>query len=182
MEISFSKTGQRDDEVLVRRDDGVLLEVQSFDRPLRLPHDIAHFVVENELQLEHGFWGLLAAGVMFSNMRVASGRLRQHAAEHSRSLVKGVGQQPIEAEVLVSVMLRIAEDRADEEWGMVKAQVDAVWKPRRSQLQRPISHNDVRRVCRELRRVEQQWRALSIGQSITVTWVPQNKRLQRTRR
>jgi hypothetical protein len=33
----------------------VLLEVRSFDRPRRLPHDIAHFLVESELQLEHGF-------------------------------------------------------------------------------------------------------------------------------
>src|SRR4030095_4302657 len=166
MEITFSKTAQRDYEVLVRRDDGVLLQVQSFDRPLGLPHDIAHFVVESELHLEHGFWGMLAAGVMFPNMRVASGRLRHHAVERSRSLLKRVGQRPIEAEVLVSVMLRIAEDRADRAWPMVKAQLNATWKPRRSQLQRPISHNDVQRVCKELRLVEQQWRALSVGQSI----------------
>src|SRR4029434_1928753 len=127
MEITFAKTARRDYEVLVQRDDGVLLRVQSFDRPLRLPHDIAHFVVENELQLEHGFWGLLAAGVMFTNTRVASGRPRQHAAEQSRSVLKRVGQQPIEAEVLVSVMLKIAEDRGDQEWRLVKAQLEAVW-------------------------------------------------------
>jgi hypothetical protein len=94
----------------------VLLQVQSFDRPRRLPHDIAHFVVENELQLEHGFWGLLAAGVMFSNMRVVAGRVRQDAAERSRSFLKRVGQEPIEAEVLVSVMLSIAEERAESKW------------------------------------------------------------------
>lgn len=56
MDITFAKSAQRDYEVLVRRDDGVLIKVQSFDRPLRLPHDIAHFVVENELRLEHSFW------------------------------------------------------------------------------------------------------------------------------
>jgi hypothetical protein len=46
MEITFTKTALRKYEVLVRRDDGVVLEVRSFDRPVRLPHDIAHFVVE----------------------------------------------------------------------------------------------------------------------------------------
>ena len=65
LEITFAKKGLRDYQVVVKRDDGVLLKVQSFDRPIRLPHDMAHFVVENELRLEHGFWGLLAAGVLF---------------------------------------------------------------------------------------------------------------------
>jgi len=57
MEITFTKTAGRKYEVLVHRDDGVVLEVQSFDRPVRLPHDIAHFVVESELSLKHGLWG-----------------------------------------------------------------------------------------------------------------------------
>jgi hypothetical protein len=183
MEITFTKQTERDYQVFVRRDDGVLLQVRSFDRPRRLPHDIAHFVVENELQLDHGFWGLLAAGVMFSNTRVVAGRVRKEAAERSGSFLKRVGQEPIEAEVLVSVMLDIAEERAETEWWMVKAKLDAAWKPRRSQLQHPICHNDVRRVCRELRIVEQQWRALSVGKSITVRWIAHNNpRLQRARR
>lgn len=62
VEITFLKQTERDYEVFVRRDDGVALQVRSFDRQRRLPHDIAHFVVENELRLQHGFWGLLAAG------------------------------------------------------------------------------------------------------------------------
>jgi hypothetical protein len=43
MEIKFTKAAQRRYEVLVRRDDGVLIDVPSFDRPVRLPHDIAHY-------------------------------------------------------------------------------------------------------------------------------------------
>ena len=181
MEITFAKKGLRDYQVVVKRDDGVLLKVQSFDRPILLPHDMAHFVVENELRLEHGFWGLLAAGVLFSNTRVAAGRVRPRARERSRSVLKEVGQQPIEAEVLVSVMLSIAEERVDEDWRKVQTRLDEVWKPRKSQ-RGPISHDEVRRVCSELRSAEEQWRALSVGQSTTVVWVPHDRRLQRARR
>ena len=181
MDITFAKSAQRDYEVLVRRDDGVLIKVQSFDRPLRMPHDIAHFVVENELRLEHGLWGLIADGVIFPNMRVASGRLRPHTAARSRSAVKEARQWPIEAEVLVYVMLKIAEERADETWSTTKARLNEVWKPRRSQ-RGPITHDEVQRVCRELRSIEQEWQALPIGQSMTVTWAPPNKRWQRSRR
>jgi hypothetical protein len=179
LEITFAKKGPRDYQVVVRRDDGVLLNVRSFDRTLRLPHDIAHFVVETELGLEHGFWGLLAAGVLFNNMRVAAGRVRPRARERSRSVLKEVGQHPIEAEVLVSVMQGIAEERADEHWRTVQARLDAVWKPRKSQ-RGPISHDEVRRVCRELRVAEEKWRALSVGQSITVVWGSHSRRLQQS--
>jgi hypothetical protein len=180
LEITFAKKGLRDYQVFVRRDDGVLLQVESFDRPTRLPHDMAHFVVENELRLEQGFWGLLAAGVLFTNMRLAAGRLRPRAREQSRSVLKEAGQHPIEAEVLVSVMLSIAEERADDDWQVVQARLKEVWKPRKSQ-RGPLSHDEVRRVCRELRIAEEQWRALSVGQSITFVWAP-HKRLQWTRR
>jgi hypothetical protein len=182
MEITFAKRDQRDYDIFVRRDDGVLLQLTSFDRPLRMPHDIAHFVVENELQLEYGLWGLLAAGVMFSNVRVVSGRPRRYSAERFRSMLKKVKQQPVEAEVLVSVMLKIAQEQSDNEWRAAKAQLDAVWKPRQSQLQRPINHADVRRVCTELRKVEEQWRALPVGQNLTVTWALNNKHLKPIRR
>jgi hypothetical protein len=33
-----------------------------------LPHDLAQFVVERELRLERGFWGLLAAGASFKTV------------------------------------------------------------------------------------------------------------------
>lgn len=182
MEITFTKTAQRDYEVLVRRDDGVLLELRSFDRPARLPHDIAHFVVESQLSLEHGLWGLLAAGVILPNMRVASGRLRPRVAERTRSLLKEAGrrQHTTEAEVLVAVVLRIAEDGVDEDWSKVNSRFNEAWQPRWSQ-RGPISHDEVRRACQNLREVEQKWKALMVGESMTVKWPAQhNKGMNRT--
>jgi hypothetical protein len=175
VEITFTKTAQRKYEVLVRRDDGVVLEVPSFDRPARLPHDIAHFIVESELGLEHGLWGLLAAGVVFPNMSIASGRLRPHAAERSRSLLKEAGQQPTEAEGLVFVIMGIAGEGKEEDWTEVSARLNDAWRPRRSQ-RGPISHDEVRRTCRRLREVEQQWMELPIGESIMLRWPAQHSK------
>ena len=169
MEITFTKTAERKYAVLVRRDDGVVLEVPSFDRPAGLPHDIAHFVVESELSLERGFWGLLAAGVVLPNVSIAAGRLRPHAAERSRALLKEAGQHPTEAEVLVSVMLRVAGEGVDGNWTEVHSRLDGAWRPRRSQ-RGPISHDEVRRACRRLREVERQWEALPVGESMSLRW------------
>jgi hypothetical protein len=104
--------------------------------------------------LERGSWGLLAAGVIFPNVSVVSGRLRPHAAERAGALLKEAGQHPTEAEVLVSVMLGIAQGGVDDNWPEVSSRLNNAWKPPRSQ-RRPISHEEVRRACRRLREAEQ---------------------------
>ena len=181
MEITFTKAARRQYQVLVRHDDGVLMEVRSFDRPARLPHDIAHFVIESELSLGRGLWGLLASGVLLPNARVISGRLRPHAPASSRALLKEAGQRPTEAEVLVSLIMGIAEGGVDEDWPQVSFRLHDAWRPRHSQ-RGPISHDEVRRACRRLREAERQWEELTAGESMTVRWPPRhNKGMNRTR-
>ena len=182
MEITFTKAARRKYQVLVRRDDGVVLEVPSFDRPARLPHDIAHYVVESELCLGCGFWGLLAAGALYPGVSVVLGRSRPHAAERSRAVLKKAGQHPTEAEVLVAIMLGIAEEGIDEDRSAVSSRLNGAWQPRRPQ-RGPINHGDVERVCQRLREVESQWEALPVGESLTVRWPARhNKGMNRTRR
>ena len=181
MEITFTKTAGRKYEVLVHRDDNVVLEVKSFDRPVRLPHDIAHFVVESELSLKHGLWGLLASGVMLPNARLVSGRLRPRAAERSREVLKKAGQHPTEAEVLVSFIMGIAAEGVDEDWPKVRSRLSNAWQPRHSQ-RGPISHDEVRRACQRLREAERQWQELTVGESMIVRWpLYRNQELNRTR-
>jgi hypothetical protein len=42
MDVIFTRTSKKTYTTLARRDDGVTLEVQSFDRTSRMPHGIAH--------------------------------------------------------------------------------------------------------------------------------------------
>jgi hypothetical protein len=51
-----------------------------------VPHDLATFVIESTLGIEHGFWGCVAAGATFRSLgrqRTEQGRavIRRHAAE-----------------------------------------------------------------------------------------------------
>ena len=55
------------------RVDGESLEAQAFQGTTMasgrdLPHDLAQFVVEATLSLQHGFWGLLASGATFKSI------------------------------------------------------------------------------------------------------------------
>jgi hypothetical protein len=104
------------------------------------------------LSLKYGFWILIAAGVLFSNVRVVSGRLRPRAAERSRALLKRAGQYSTEAEVLVSVMLEIAE-LGLEGWQQIKGRLKRAWKPAKSQRS-PLHRLEVMNVCCQLRDAE----------------------------
>ena len=61
-----------------------------------LPHDLAQFVVEEELGLEHGFWGVLARGGSFKSVR---GRLQTQPA---RQITREHRAQLEEAEAVVN--------------------------------------------------------------------------------
>ena len=73
LEITFTRTGPRGYETSVRRD-RVTFHLRGFDRPARLPHDLAHYQVERALGLRHGLWGSVAAGATFKSMTLVEGR------------------------------------------------------------------------------------------------------------
>jgi hypothetical protein len=110
MEITFTRTGGRRYATQAVRDDGVSVQVPSYDRTAPLPHDLAHYVVERELGLKNGFWGCVAAGALFPGMTVISGRQRPQAAARSAAVIREAGQHGTEAEVLVGVLLGIVHD------------------------------------------------------------------------
>jgi hypothetical protein len=182
MEITFTKTGERTYEVLARRDDGVTLRVRTPDKPLTIPHDMAHYVVEREMSFERGFWGSIAAGSVFSTVQVVSGRQPPHAAERSAALIKASYREQAAAELYVAVLQRIASEGKEHDWRYVSSCLAEVWRPFRWQRP-PVTAEDALRVCRALREAESLWTALPVGESVRVTWASaQRKRTARRRR
>ena len=80
VEIEFFKPERRRYRSVLHRRDGLVIELDGggynkVGGPAReLPHDLAHFVVEDALELEAGLWGVLAAGGMFGHAKVITGR------------------------------------------------------------------------------------------------------------
>jgi hypothetical protein len=63
MKIAFVRTGESHDRIHVERDDG---SKAGWRWPAGSPpHDLIHWVVESELPIERGFWGLVAVGADF---------------------------------------------------------------------------------------------------------------------
>jgi hypothetical protein len=174
MEITFTRTGERTYEVTARRDDGVTLRVRTPDKPLAIPHDMAHYVVERELGFALGFWGSIAAGAVFGTVQVVSGRQPPHAAERSAALIKSAYREQAAAELYVAVMQTVARDGKERDWREVCSRLDEVWRPFR--WPRPhVSAEDALRVCRALREAEGRWLALPVGESVTLPWAAARK-------
>jgi hypothetical protein len=169
MKITFTRRGEHTYTTVAVRDDGVVLEVPSYDRTRLLPHDLAHYVVERELGLQRGFWGCVAAGALFPGIRVISGRRPAHGAAQSQSVIREAGQQGTEAEVLVGVLLNITHEGLDNNWPAARAVLDREWRPGKPS-RGPLEADEMQRVCAALREAQQRWQALAVGESTTVSW------------
>jgi hypothetical protein len=162
----------------VRRDDGVTLRVpgNSFNDVGRmLPHDLAHLIVERGLGLEHGFWGTVASGGVFSGMRVLDGRRPPHAGERSRDVIRAnAGTQELtQAEVLVAVACRIAREERDVDRRAVLQLAGPHWAPD------PAVLDAIPAICAELREAAERWCELPIGGALAYEWPVARRRASR---
>lgn len=169
MEITFTKTGERTYEIVAQRDDGVTLRVRTPDKPVTIPHDMVHYVVERELGMERGFWGSIAAGMVFGSVQVVSGRQPPHAAERSAALIKASYREQAAAELYVAVLQRVTQEGKEQDFRYVSSCLDEVWRPFRWPRP-PVTAEDAARVAQALREAESAWATLPVGESVKVTW------------
>lgn len=74
-----------------------------------LPHDLRHFVVEQELGISDGIWGGIAAGMVYTSMEHVQGRRPPHSALRSAELMRAQQQRLMRAELLANLVEAIAK-------------------------------------------------------------------------
>jgi hypothetical protein len=171
---------------VVERPDGVRYRVYDGTATSRLPHDLGHLVVERETGDHEGFWGAVAAGVVFDSMEHLDGRRPPHARERSETAMRERSDGLRRAELMVWVTQRIAEQAVTSPERVRAATQEAL-------STFPGASVDEQRVIaagRALREAEQRWAALSPGEELVVDWpdrrarrpVPHRARAGRDRR
>ena len=71
--MEFAKRPGGGSVATITRSDGVRLQLTSYDRKYVVPHDLAHFAIEQQLRMADGLWGSIAAGAVFDSVEVLSG-------------------------------------------------------------------------------------------------------------
>jgi hypothetical protein len=130
----------------------------------RVPHDIAHLIVEDAFGLLSGLWGTLAGGGLVQNATFAGGRKPPHATRRAWEITDRAGESLRQAEVLVRAVAdaALADRTRDLEW--LRQRVNARWWAPQ------VSAEALARACRDLREEAQQWDALTEGSSLRLTW------------
>lgn len=162
MDIEFIQSGHQRAPSVVVRADGVRLSVPVFGPLQPIPHDLAHFVVERELNLQDGFWGSVAAGAIFEGMRVLDGRQPPHAHDRSRALMKANHHSILFSECLVDAALRAANG---ERHVRLPAVVETV-----AERHGVDGGMILRRLCPAVEEMCMRWRAIPEGGALHVTW------------
>lgn len=157
MIVTFTRTAERRYRVSVEGP-GV---VSSFMEPApgydpRLPHDMAHFVVENELGISGGVFGQLAAGGHATTFRPTGDHRRGRDTRRGTRLAKLHHDDAALSEQLVGIACQV--------WNNGRRGVMPNTFPR------GVTAEDVLRVCHVFDAVSAEWSKLGVGESMTLTW------------
>ena len=168
--IDFHKGPRGRYHSFLHRSDGVVVRLEggSYNRiggaVGRVPHDVAHLVVEAAFGLADGLWGTLAAGGLVQNAAFAGGRRPPHAEKRAWAITGRNGEALRQAEILVRAVadaslesggpdLRAFRSRVGERW----------WSP-------STTPTALERAIAGLRDGAQRWSALPEGAPLRLTW------------
>jgi hypothetical protein len=138
------------------------LAVEVHKGPTRRYRSILHRAdgVEDELGLDRGVWGVLAAGGLFRGASVRAGRQKPHAARRGREVVAASVEQLNQAEMLVRVVCNAAGSGT----AGLRARTGERW------WSETLTEAAVTRAIDRLGRAANDWAALAPGGSLRFTW------------
>lgn len=163
MHLAVTKTeGSRHHITVVRKDrTAVALPMADYGRAL--PHDLAHVVVESVLGLDHGFWGLMAAGAAFDTLNRAAAGSRP--LRRTDPVIEAHLDELLVAEGLVN-LFREQETEGAVDDGRYVSRAEELCAARGTPMPALLDVAAVGRVRRALAEMNEQWQALPHGETL----------------
>ncbi len=152
MHVTFTRTAERRYRVSIEGPGIEPLCVEpapGFDD--RLPHDAAHFIVENELGITGALFGQLAAGGNAGTFRPVDPPKKRRRAKRSENLLRANRDDASFSEHAVYA--------AQSRWNSDEIIPDTKIKP-----------EDIRRICERFDEFSARWQKLPVGGSLTFEW------------
>lgn len=168
--VEFEKRAGRRYGSLLHRADGVVVAFEggAFNKvggkAGEVPHDLAHLVVEDELGLGSGVWGVLAAGGLFRHATVVSGRQAPHAARRGRQVIDAAGDQIMQAEILTRAVCDALVGAGPADPAAIRRAIGERW------WSDALTADAIARARDRLRDGGTRWAALAPGEALAETW------------
>jgi hypothetical protein len=151
MIVTFTRTGERRYSVSV---EGPNISPAKMDPApgydSRLPHDVAHFIVENELGIEGGIFGQMAIGGILRPVEQNS-RVQRKAKKKRVAIFKANESDALFSEHAV--------------WA-----AQSRWEKQAIVPETKIAPTDIERICESFEAFATEWSALPVGGSIALEW------------
>jgi hypothetical protein len=164
---------------LVERDDGAVYRLYGGLAGARLPHDIVHFVVERELRIGDGIWGVVAAGRVFDSMQHITGRRTPHARERSAELLASFRQPGLRAQLLADLVECVAGlDHPSDTQILTLAATKLAVLPAADAEVEPA---EIAAAAQALQVEAARWARLRVGEELSYDW-PRAARVAQARR
>lgn len=185
MQVIFQKTGERRYGVIIKRENLPDLEMNpapGFD-PL-IPHDLLHFLIEQELGLKKGIFGQIAAGGTAgtfhskssekSNDR-ADSRLRRKTAKRGKKLLKTGLDDCAQSERATYICLydwlaHSANAKLQERAREMKVSADSVFGQMNEAERKLLNKEKLAEIRAKMDELSEQWSALQVNQSMILEW------------
>ncbi|MDB5582531.1 MAG: uncharacterized protein JWR80_7707 [Bradyrhizobium sp.] len=169
MKLTVTRLDQGNYTTVITRDDGVSYRLKGVAHTFAIPHDLAHFVVEKTLRLDHGFWACVADGAVFKTMDYIAGRRKSKAAERSEDLLKNCEPQLNDAEALVRIFNDTIEQGHAENSHVLQQRL-------RERLKRPglrfrsFDAAEISEVYAAYKDMLAKWQELPVGGRLELRW------------
>jgi hypothetical protein len=181
MILQLTRLDDRRYETVITRSDGVTFHVKGVGHMGVIPHDLAHFAVEQGLGIRGGFWGSVAQGALFGSLTHVDGRRPPHTEKRSQEILKRNTGELTETEVLVGLFNQAMEDGLGPDSPELRFRLGRyVWTPPGQQPRR-FTDSDIRRVCELWTKIQEEWRTLQIGGTMELIW-PESSGARRGKR
>lgn len=170
MRMRLTRLDERRYETLITRSDGVTFRVKGVGHMAAIPHDLAHFAIEQALGIRQGFWGSVADGAVFGSLTHVGGRRRPKAGERSRELLKANKDELTATEILVGLFNQALEEGLGPESPVLRDRLRRyIWTPPGRQP-RQFSEAEIAAACEGWRRMLGLWRDLPVGGMLELDW------------
>jgi hypothetical protein len=154
-------------EIWAARDDAVSVLVSAAAHGESLPHELFHYVVEDSLALEWGYWDCIAKGALFSGMSLRSAPDERSAQERANAVAAEAGKRADDAEFFVAAVDAAFEAGLEDDVEKAKALVRRQWAHLSCP---PLEIADLVGLKDRVGDLTERWRRLGEGETLELPW------------
>jgi hypothetical protein len=148
VEITIVKAESGPHRAVVARPGGEAVQFGLYDYGPMLPHDLLHYVVEDEVGLEYGFWGLVSAGAKLQSVQAYGARDPRRLPHQDDPLVAAHVDDLLAAEGFVAAFSGLPGSKSEPD----------------------LEPGQIERIRSRIAELNERWQATPAGETLRLRW------------